>query len=125
MDYYDTISEGYEELHKEEQLKKIKLIKKFLKPKPTNVVITGKKGKKAELIGNECSNELIKTIKSKAPVDKYLADNLIPFLAIFGGKIKVEEVSEHTLANIKTCELFLDKKFEIKNNFIRLQTQSN
>tara|TARA_Y100000034_G_scaffold135115_1_gene205746 strand:- start:1879 stop:2925 length:1047 start_codon:yes stop_codon:yes gene_type:complete len=87
--------------------------------------INGKKGKKAELIGNECSNELIKTIKSKAPVDKYLADNLIPFLAIFGGKIKVEEVSEHTLANIKTCELFLDKKFEIKNNFIRLQTQSN
>ncbi|MAF50713.1 MAG: hypothetical protein CMH64_01350 [Nanoarchaeota archaeon] len=39
MDYYDTISEGYEELHKEEQLKKIKLIKKFLKPKPTNKLL--------------------------------------------------------------------------------------
>ena len=31
MTYYDEISEGYEELHKEEQLKKIKLIKKYLK----------------------------------------------------------------------------------------------
>ena len=33
MTYYDQISEGYEELHKEEQLKKIILIKKYLKPK--------------------------------------------------------------------------------------------
>jgi len=32
--YYDHISEGYEELHKKEQLKKVKLISKFLKPKP-------------------------------------------------------------------------------------------
>jgi len=31
MTYYDEISEGYEELHKEEQLKKISLIKKHLK----------------------------------------------------------------------------------------------
>ena len=29
--YYDKISEGYEELHKEEQLKKVKLISKYLK----------------------------------------------------------------------------------------------
>ena len=34
MTYYDEISEGYEELHKEEQLKKIVVIKKYLKPKP-------------------------------------------------------------------------------------------
>ena len=33
MTYYDEISEGYEELHKEEQLKKIELIKPLLKLK--------------------------------------------------------------------------------------------
>jgi ubiquinone/menaquinone biosynthesis C-methylase UbiE len=32
MTYYDDISEGYEELHKEEQLKKIELLKNYLKP---------------------------------------------------------------------------------------------
>lgn len=32
MTYYDEISEGYEELHKEEQLKKVELIKNYLKP---------------------------------------------------------------------------------------------
>jgi len=33
MTYYDDISEGYEELHKEEQLEKIGLVKRFLAPK--------------------------------------------------------------------------------------------
>lgn len=33
MNYYNKIATGYEELHKEEQLKKIKLIKKYLKVK--------------------------------------------------------------------------------------------
>ncbi|MFC1705000.1 class I SAM-dependent methyltransferase [Nanoarchaeota archaeon] len=32
MTYYDEISEGYEELHGEEQLKKVELIKQYLKP---------------------------------------------------------------------------------------------
>jgi len=31
MKFYDEIAAGYEELHKEEQLKKIKLIKRYLK----------------------------------------------------------------------------------------------
>lgn len=31
MTYYDEISEGYEELHREEQLKKVKLIRKLIK----------------------------------------------------------------------------------------------
>ncbi len=39
MTYYDEISQGYEELHKEEQLKKIKLIKEFLKPKPNEKLL--------------------------------------------------------------------------------------
>lgn len=34
MAYYDEISGGYEELHKEEQLKKVELIKKKLKLEP-------------------------------------------------------------------------------------------
>ena len=32
MNYYDEISEGYEELHKEEQETKIKIIKDWLAP---------------------------------------------------------------------------------------------
>jgi ubiquinone/menaquinone biosynthesis C-methylase UbiE len=36
MNYYNSIAKGYEELHKEEQLKKLNIIKKFLKVKKTD-----------------------------------------------------------------------------------------
>ncbi len=39
MNYYDSIAAGYEELHKEEQLKKIKIIKKYLKVKPKDKLL--------------------------------------------------------------------------------------
>jgi len=39
MTYYDEISAGYEELHREEQLKKIKLISQYLKPKPEDKLL--------------------------------------------------------------------------------------
>jgi ubiquinone/menaquinone biosynthesis C-methylase UbiE len=39
MTYYDEISEGYEELHKEEQLKKVELIKKHLKLKVSDKLL--------------------------------------------------------------------------------------
>src|SRR3989344_7044057 len=34
MNYYDEIAQGYEELHKEEQEKKIEIVKKHLRLKP-------------------------------------------------------------------------------------------
>ncbi len=34
MNYYDTIAESYNELHGEEQLKKLKIISKYIDPKP-------------------------------------------------------------------------------------------
>ncbi len=39
MGYYDEISSGYEELHKEEQLKKVKLISEHLEVKPDDKLL--------------------------------------------------------------------------------------
>ncbi len=39
MNYYNEIAEGYEELHKEEQLKKVNLIKNYLKPKKNDILL--------------------------------------------------------------------------------------
>lgn len=39
MNYYNSISRGYEELHREEQLKKLELIKKFLKVSPQDKLL--------------------------------------------------------------------------------------
>lgn len=71
------------------------------------------KTKTSESIGEHAANELIKEIKSGAVVDKYMADNLIPFMALFGGKIKTSEITNHTLTNIYITEKFLDVTFKI------------
>jgi len=73
----------------------------------------GERGKKAEAVGKEAAERLINEISCKAPVDRYLADNLIPWLALFKGKIRVSEVTNHTLTNIYVIEKFLGKVFEI------------
>ena len=39
MGYYDEISSGYEELHKEEQIKKVSLIKNYLKVKASDKLL--------------------------------------------------------------------------------------
>jgi len=61
---------------------------------------------------------LIEEIEFGAPVDEYLADNLIPYLGVFGGRMKCAKISKHTKTNIYTCEKFLEKKFEIDDNVI-------
>lgn len=80
----------------------------------------GEKQVLAEDIGKIVSNNLDLEIKSNAPVDEFMADNLIPFMALFGGTIKVSKISDHVLSNIWVVEQFLGKCFEIdeKNSVI-------
>lgn len=84
----------------------------------------GEKGKKAEIVGKEAAESLIKEIESDAPIDKHLADNIIPFLAVAGGKIKVSEITEHCRTNMWTCEQFLGKCFTVKGNIIEAKIKN-
>lgn len=76
--------------------------------------VLGEKTKRAEVLGEECAVQLSNAIKSAAPVDKYLADQLIPLLGIVGGEMTVEQISNHTLTNIYVVEQFLDVKFIVE-----------
>ena len=80
----------------------------------------GEKGRPADEVGKEAAENLIKEMNSGAPVDSHLADNLIPWLGLFGGKIKVSEITEHTKTNIHIVEQFLGKIFDVdeKNKII-------
>jgi len=75
----------------------------------------GEKGKRAEEVGKEVALELKKSYDSNACLDKFMADQILPFLALAKGKseIKIEEFTEHVESNISTIEKFLDVKFEI------------
>jgi RNA 3'-phosphate cyclase len=84
----------------------------------------GEKNKKAELVGKEAAERLLPEINSGAAVDKHLADQLIPFMALTGGLIKTSQVTEHVKSNIYVAEQFLDVKFEIKDNLISCEKKA-
>jgi RNA 3'-terminal phosphate cyclase (ATP) len=77
----------------------------------------GKKGLPAEKVGRYVAEEIIMELKGKGSVDKFLADQLIPYMALAGNSsYTVEELSLHTLTNIWITEQFLDVKFKIEEN---------
>lgn len=67
----------------------------------------GKKGKPAEVVGEECAGKLYEDWSSGANVDRHLADHLIPWMAFTGGRLKVPQLTGHLLTNIWVCERFL------------------
>ncbi len=74
----------------------------------------GERGKRAEAVGQEAAAALVKEISSGACVDHYLADQLIPFMAIAGNsRILTSEITNHCLTNIFVVEKFLGNCFEV------------
>ena len=74
----------------------------------------GERNKKAEIVGREAAENLINEIESKAPVDRHLADQILPFMALAGkSKIKASKITNHAKTNIYTIEKFFGKCFEV------------
>lgn len=75
----------------------------------------GEPGKRAEIVGKNAADELIYHISKKAPLDKYMGDQIIPYMAASGhSKIKTCELTQHTTTNIYVAEKIMDKKFQIQ-----------
>ncbi len=80
----------------------------------------GKLGKRAEDIGKEAALELLKEEKSNACLDKYLSDQILPYLALSKNKSQItsSEITNHCKTNIWVIEQFTEGKFEIKDKLI-------
>lgn len=80
----------------------------------------GRLGKRAEDVGKEAALGLLKEEKSQACLDKYLADQILPFMALSTKKSQttVSEITEHCKTNIWVIEKFLGGKFKVENNLI-------
>ena len=81
----------------------------------------GEREKKAETVGAEAADNLIREIESKAPADKHLADQILVLMALAGkSKIKTSDITNHARTNIYAIDKFLGKTFEIneKENII-------
>jgi len=74
----------------------------------------GKRSKPAEIVGREAAEELIAQLTPGKAVDKFLGDQLIPFLAFAGGEIGVAEITNHLVTNVWVVERFLGRVFEVE-----------
>ncbi len=76
----------------------------------------GERGKRAERVGEEAAGNIIKELESASTVDVYLADQLIPYIALANGKseIRVREMTKHLETNMYVTKKFLDVEFEIE-----------
>lgn len=73
----------------------------------------GERGKRAETVGETAALKLMELLRSDAGLDSHLADNLIPLMALAGGEIKPDRISNHIRSNIYVCEKFLDVTFHV------------
>lgn len=75
----------------------------------------GKKGKPAEKVGEESAKGLIKQIETDQAVDRYMSDQILPYLALANGKSKITstELTSHTLTNVELLRNILGAEIEV------------
>ncbi len=89
----------------------------------------GELRKKAEDVGKEAAEQLIKQINSGGAVDEHAEDQLLPYMALAGengiSTIKVGHLTKHTETNIWTIEQFLPVKFDINSKEKTISCKKN
>ncbi|MEJ2249668.1 MAG: RNA 3'-terminal phosphate cyclase [Candidatus Lokiarchaeota archaeon] len=77
--------------------------------------ILGEKGTSSEEVGRKAAKVLVSYINKKIPVDNFLSDQLIPFMANIKGesRIKVSEISSHTKTNLELIKQFNNREYQI------------
>lgn len=73
----------------------------------------GARGTRAEEVGREAARKLKEELDLGAPVDRHLADHLVPWLALRGGSIRATEITDHTRTNASIVERFIEGRFAI------------
>ncbi len=75
----------------------------------------GERGVRAEKVGQKAAEELLYHISRGAAVDKYIGDQIIPYMAIAGkSKVKTAELTLHAVTNIFITEKLMGKKFDVE-----------
>ncbi len=83
----------------------------------------GKSGLRAEKVGEKAAKELLYHISSGAAVDKYMGDQLVPYMAVAGKSIiKTAELTLHAATNIFVTEKILEKGFDIDGEIGEMAT---
>ena len=77
----------------------------------------GELRKRSESVGSDAARDLMSNLKEGA-VDRYAADQLLPFLALAGGTITTGEITEHARTNAHVIEKMLPVRISIEGKRI-------
>ncbi len=69
----------------------------------------GKRGVPSERIGKNLAKEMRRELEQPC-VDSHLADQLLPYIALFGGRISVKDPTEHFLTEMFVMERFIGEE---------------
>lgn len=85
--------------------------------------MAGAQRRSAEFIGKRIAKQLIDDLRSKATVDRYLADQIIPFMALAEGwsAYLIPKMTDHIKARLWLIEKILGGKAIVKNNLVRIK----
>lgn len=85
----------------------------------------GEHGKRAETVGEEAAQILLENINSGGCLDRYMADQILPYVALASDRseFSVSSITDHCLTNMWVIEKFVQGKFQIKGNVIRWQRE--
>jgi len=77
----------------------------------------------AEFIGKRTARNLIEDLDTGATVDRYVADQLIPFASLSEGwtAYRIPRMSDHIEARLWLVEELLGAKTEVKGNLVRIR----
>jgi RNA 3'-terminal phosphate cyclase (ATP) len=79
----------------------------------------GERGKPAEEVGAEAARRLLASLTTPAPVDEYLADQLIPFLGLLpGSRMRVPARTGHLDSNCYVVEQLLPVRYSVSDSLI-------
>lgn len=78
----------------------------------------GARDKPADVVGREAAKSLIGAMSAGVAVDRHLADQLVPFMAVRGGSLFTTEISSHLRSNIYVAERIIGTRFEVMGTIV-------
>lgn len=79
----------------------------------------GERGKRAEKVGLEAAELLAEEWTRGAAVDRWLADQIVPFLGLLSGAVRTSAITAHAETNMRVVERFLPVRFAVEGTTIR------
>jgi RNA 3'-terminal phosphate cyclase (GTP) len=80
---------------------------------PLGAAALGARGLAAEEVGRRAARALRAEIEAGAAVDRHLADQVVPFLAVAGGRIRTSAITGHTRSNVYVAGTLLGATFRV------------